>query len=181
MPEAGDELNLSPIGAVFRVIRTAAETDGRALEMQWLLEPGAHGTPVHIHPSATETYEVLEGKLDLYVDGAWKVLGEGERGSAPPGTPHTFRNSSRSRTRVFNTHSPAMRFGDYFETIHRIVDSGVIEPSRMTPKAMLYLSMVMTRFEDEIISVRPPQIVVRIASRVARLLGYRIPAPKPRV
>ncbi len=66
-----------------------------------------------------------------------------------------------------------MRFGEYFETISRIVNSGVVEQGRMTPKAMLYLSMVMTRFEPEILSVRPPQVIVRIASFAARLLGYR--------
>ncbi len=173
MPKPGDELNLSPIGAVFYVIKTAHETEGRALEMEWVLQPGAGGTPLHIHPHATETYEVLEGKLDVYVNGAWRVIATGARGSVPPGVPHTFRNSSENRTRVYNVHSPAMRFGEYFETIHRIVNSGVVEQGRMTPKAMLYLSMVMTRFEPEILSVKPPQVIVRIVSVAARLLGYR--------
>ncbi len=175
MPEPGDTLNLSPIGATFLVVKTARETNGKSLEMEWRLEPMSKGTPVHDHPAATESYEVLEGALDLYVSGEWRVLGAGQKASVAPGVAHTFRNSTNTTTRVYNTHAPAMRFGEYFETIHRIVDSGVVEQNRMTPKAMLYLSMVMVRFEREIRSVTPPQVVVKLAALIARSLGYRIP------
>ena len=175
MPRPGDVLNLSPIGALFHVVKTANETAGRALEMEWQLAPHSEGTPVHTHPSAVESYRILEGSLDLYVAGTWKVLATGEQASVPARVEHTFRNSSNSVCRVYNTHAPAMRFGEYFETIHRIVDTGLVRRDRMTPKAMLYLSMVMTRFENEILSVKPPQVVIRIAARIARLLRYRIP------
>jgi hypothetical protein len=69
MPRAGDVLDLSPIGAIFRIKKTSTETQGRSFEMEWELFPNAGGTPVHIHPHATESYEVLAGELDLYVDG----------------------------------------------------------------------------------------------------------------
>jgi len=38
--------------------------------MEWDLAPRTGGAPVHIHPHAAETYEVLEGELDVYVAGA---------------------------------------------------------------------------------------------------------------
>ena len=53
MPHAGDVLDLSPIGAVFHVKKTSAETQGRSFEMEWELLPNSGGTPVHIHPRAT--------------------------------------------------------------------------------------------------------------------------------
>lgn len=172
---AGDILDLSPIGATFYVKKTATETDGRSLEMEWLLAPRSSGTPLHIHPSATESYEVLEGELEIHVNGVWRVLSVGQKASVPPGVPHTFRNSSSSSTRVYNVHAPAMRFGEYFGGIDRIVGSGAIPRERMTPKAVLYLAMLMTRFEPEIQSVRPPQRIMRMLSSLARLLGYRLP------
>lgn len=175
MAAPGDNLNLSPIGATFHIIKTARETNGQALVMEWSLAPKSSGTPVHIHPAATESYEVLEGALDLYVDGKWRTLTTGEQASVPPRVPHTFRNSTNNQTRVYNTHAPAMRFGDYFEAIHRIVDSDLVEQNHMTTKAKLYLSLVMMKFQDEIRSVRPPHAVIAIGSLAARLLGYKLP------
>ena len=37
MPRSGDVLDLSPIGAMFHVRNTAQDTDGRALDMEWVL------------------------------------------------------------------------------------------------------------------------------------------------
>jgi quercetin dioxygenase-like cupin family protein len=176
MPLTGAVLDLGPIGATFHVRKTAQDTDGKSLEMEWFLAPRSGGTPIHIHPAASESYEILEGELDLYVNGKWKRLSRGETASVEAGVPHTFRNPSMSVTRVYNTHAPAMRFGEYFESIHRVVKSGNVQPDRMTVRAMLYLSMLMVNFEDEIRSVRPPHFVMRVAARVASLLGYRLPA-----
>jgi hypothetical protein len=140
--------------------------------MEWELAPYASGTPVHIHPQATESYDVVEGQLEVLIDGKWRKLSVGESASVPPGVPHTFRNPNREVSRVRNTHAPAMRFGEYFGTIHRIVASGSVAHDRMTPKAMLYLAVVMVGFKREIISVRPPQLVVVLSAGVAKLLGY---------
>lgn len=174
MPRAGDVLDLTPIGAIFHIRRTAAETEGGAFEMEWELAPRTGGTPVHIHPHATESYEVLEGKLDLYVDGTWRTLSAGEKASVAPGVAHTFRNASDSRTRVYNTHAPAMRFGEYFEALHRVAQSGAIRGGRVTPKAVLHLSVLMTSFKDEIRSVSPPHAVMKVFALLGRLLGYRV-------
>lgn len=174
MPRAGDVLDLTPIGAIFHVKKTEGETQGGSFEMEWELAPRTGGTPVHIHPHATESYEVLEGKLDLYVDGAWKTVSAGEKVSVDPGVAHTFRNASDSPARVYNVHAPAMRFGEYFEALHRVVNSGVVRGGRMTPKAILYLSVLMTSFKDEIRSVSPPHAVMRGFALVGRLLGYRV-------
>ena len=108
MPRAGDVLDLSPIGAIFHVTKTAKETQGGSFEMEWELFPKTGGTPVHIHPHATESYEVLAGELELYVDGTWRRLSAGEAASVDPGIPHTFRNASDAPAHVYNTHAPAM-------------------------------------------------------------------------
>jgi mannose-6-phosphate isomerase-like protein (cupin superfamily) len=169
---SGDRLDLSPIGAIFHVLKTGDDTNGAALEMEWELAPHASGTPVHVHPHATESYDVIDGRLDVLIDGKWRTLSRGESASVPPGVPHTFRNPDAAVSRVRNTHAPAMRFGEYFGTIGRIVESGAVEHDRMTPKAMLYLAAVMMRFKPEIVSVRPPHLVIAVSAAVAKLLGY---------
>jgi quercetin dioxygenase-like cupin family protein len=170
--QSGDRLDLGPIGAVFRVVRTSEEANGEVLEMEWELAPYASGTPVHIHPQATESYDVIEGQLEVLIDGTWRTLSAGESAAVPPGVAHTFRNPNGSVSRVRNVHAPAMRFGEYFGTIHRIVASGSVAHDRMTPKGMLYLAVVMLNFKREIISVRPPHFIVVVSAGVAKLLGY---------
>ena len=177
MPKAGDTLDLSPIGAIFHITKTAAETQGRSFEMEWELAPQTGGTPIHIHPHAAESYEVIAGTLDLYVDGTWRTLSAGEKATVEPGVAHTFRNASTAPSRVYNTHAPAMKFAEYFEGLHRIVRSGAVSGERVTPKAMLYLAVLMTSFRDEIRTVNPPHAVMRVMGLVGRLMGYRIPNP----
>lgn len=177
MPRTGEVLDLTPIGAVFHIKRTARETQGGSFEMEWELAPHTGGTPVHVHPRATESYEVLEGKLDLYVNGTWRTLSAGEKATVDPGVAHTFRNVSDSRTRVYNTHAPAMRFGEYFEALHRVVNSGTIRDGRLTPKAILHLSVLMTSFTDEIRSVSPPHAVMSVLALLGKALGYRLAPP----
>jgi mannose-6-phosphate isomerase-like protein (cupin superfamily) len=172
MLKPGDRLNLSPIGAEFRILKTADDTNRDPLEMEWTLAPKAHGTPEHIHPHATESYHVLEGKLDYQVNGKWHTLSAGESAAVPPGVRHTFRNPADVVTRVHNTHEPALNIGSYFETIHHIVESGAVRKDRMTVKALLYLSTVMVRFTNEIVSTSPPHVVVVASDRIARLLGF---------
>jgi quercetin dioxygenase-like cupin family protein len=173
MVTAGDALDLGPIGATFHVKKTAADTEGRALEMEWELRPHSSGTPVHIHPTATETYEVLEGSFDVYVDGDWRTMDVGERITVPAGIPHTFRNASDEVTRVFNAHEPAMDFGTFFGRMGRMVENGSVPADRMTLKTRLHLAIVMASHEEEIRSVDPPHGVMRALAAVGRLLGYR--------
>lgn len=173
MVTAGDALDLSPIGATFYITKTAADTDGRALEMEWKLHPHSSGTPVHIHPTAAETYEVLEGSFDVYVDGVWRTMEVGERVTVPAGVPHTFRNASDGVTRVFNAHEPAMDFGTFFGRMGRMVEDGSVPPNRMTLKTKLHLAIVMASHEDEIRSVNPPHGVMRAFAAIGRMLGYR--------
>ena len=174
MLQAGDILDLGPIGAKFFIKKTAAETEGRSFEMEWELAPESGGTPIHVHPRAAETYEVLEGEFDVYVDGVWRTLSAGERLAVEPGVPHTFRNSSADVVRIYNTHEPAMRFDQYFEGLGRLTSRGIISGQRITPKAILHLAMLMTSHEKEIISVRPPHLLMRMFGRIGRWLGYRI-------
>lgn len=172
MIQPGDVLDLAPLDTRFHVRRTGAETDGQVLEMEWELGPKTGGTPVHIHPHATESYEVLEGSLDVFVKDEWKTLSAGDSVTVEPGVPHTFRNASAEMTRVRNVHQPAMRFGEYFYRLDKVVNSGVVSSGGMTPRALLHLSILMTSYPAEIRPVRPPVAVMRAFAAVGRVLGY---------
>jgi quercetin dioxygenase-like cupin family protein len=77
MLKLGDILDFGPLGMKMTIKKTAAETDGRLFEVEMELGPRTGGTPVHTHPQAVETFEVLQGQFDLFVRDAWRTLGEG--------------------------------------------------------------------------------------------------------
>ena len=174
MLESGDVLDLGPLNTKFIIKKTPAETDGQAFDMEWELGPQTGGTPVHTHPEAIESYEVLEGEFDVFVDGEWKTLSAGDKVVVESGTPHTFRNASDQITRVYNSHQPAMNFDSYFEDLAGLVERGVIESEDMSPKAMLHLAALMRKYKDEIHPVNPPAPVVAVLAFVARRLGYEV-------
>jgi quercetin dioxygenase-like cupin family protein len=170
MLKVGDVLDMGPLQMKMTVKTFTAETLG--LEME--LGPRSGGTPVHIHPHAVETYEVLEGSFDACLDGVWKAYNAGEKIVVNKGVPHTFRNSSDAITRVYNTHQPALKMGLYFEGLNKIAHSGVTKNGEMTFKAIMYLSLLMMSFKNEIIPINPPAPVAGVFGFLGKLAGYKI-------
>ena len=142
--------------------------------MEMEVQPHSGGTPLHIHPHAVEEYQVLEGTFAVNAAGVWKTAAVGERIVIDKGVPHTFRNTGDLSVSVYNVHRPAMKFEEYFERLYMLANSGVIKSQKMTLKALLHLSMLMTSYPDEIRSVQPPQTIVRGLAAIGRVLGYRI-------
>ncbi len=166
-------IDLSPVGLNFHIKKTAADTNGEALELEWEVFPGHQGTPVHTHPHASESYRVLEGEMEVYVDGEWSTLSAGESATVEKGIPHTFRNLSETTARVRNIHSPAFNMQDYFEELETLVHSGALNPPDIDLKAILHLSLLMTLYPQEIRQVVPPPPVVSLLAFIARILGYK--------
>jgi len=177
MLKVGDVLDLGPLGLKFYIKKTAAETNGQSFEMDMELVPQTDAGIIHIHPHAIESYEVLQGKFDVYINGDWKTLSVGEKAVVDKGVPHTFRNASNEITRVYNSHQPPMRFDQFFEALHKLANSGVSnsrQRRQRTLKALLYVSVVYTGYLDEIQSVRPPSAIMQVFGFMGRLLGYKV-------
>src|SRR5687767_14065959 len=103
-------LDFAATGMWWEITRSTADTGGAFLEMTNVIAPGFAGPPVHLHPHAEESYEVLEGKLEVYVDGSWRPFTAGECATVPAGIPHSVRNLSSAEVRIRNVHKPALAF-----------------------------------------------------------------------
>jgi hypothetical protein len=78
MARAGDEL-VNPVTGLRTVFRkTAQETSGELLQVDWIGEPGWTTGPDHVHPRQEEHFEGLSGILGLRADGIERVHGAGE-------------------------------------------------------------------------------------------------------
>lgn len=70
MAKSGDRFEMVD-GSVYAVLKTAGETGGEFVEMEFQLPPGAVPPPAHIHSRLVEEYEVLEGRFEVMVDGTY--------------------------------------------------------------------------------------------------------------
>jgi quercetin dioxygenase-like cupin family protein len=182
MAKAGDELVNAVTGlrTVFR--KTARETGGELLQVDWIGEPGWTTGPDHVHPRQEERFEVLSGKLGLRVEGVERVLGEGEEVTAPAGSAHAAWNAGEHQVHALIDFRPALRTETAFETLAGLARDGKTNKAG-APRNPLLLALVLRHFEDEIYFVRPPLAVQRVVfgafASVARLLGYRAEYPYP--
>lgn len=155
------------------VLRTSGdEVDGEFVEFEWIFEPGTLGPPMHSHPSQVEEYEVLEGELEVVVDGRTQTLTAGQSASVPAGVAHTFRRP-RAFTRVRNFHRPALGFEDFIATMARLAEERNIRRS-FDPRVPLVLASAWQRHPETLYATRPHErLALRGAAAIARATGFR--------
>jgi len=170
------ELDFHPgMGMRWEIMRSTADTRGELFEATNWLDPGMAGPPVHVHPTADDSFEVIEGALDLCVDGQWRTLRAGESATAPAGAPHTFRPSNGEPVRAVNIHRPALQFESFFREMHALIRQGKIRhlPPK-EPRSAIYAAMLFAKYPNEIRVVKPPNGVFRALASVGKALGFKL-------
>lgn len=171
-------LDMSPVGMIFTVLQAGADTGGKSLNLHWELLPGCNRKDplIHAHPHAIETYEVLEGEMEFFIKDKWLPAKKGDQLVVPRGVTHGFRNLTANVVTVYNTHQPALRMENYFEDVCTVLDKLTDNRTRdfkMNLRTMLYMSVLMNKYRDEIIAKSPPDGAIRVLGAVSRLLGIR--------
>jgi uncharacterized cupin superfamily protein len=70
MLTSGTAMDFTPVsGFVQTFLVTQEQTHGQYVELEIVLEPGAAGAPLHIHPHKEERFEVKEGVVDVFQGG----------------------------------------------------------------------------------------------------------------
>jgi mannose-6-phosphate isomerase-like protein (cupin superfamily) len=170
LASAGDHFEM-PDGSVYVVRRPAALSDGAVVEMEFVLPAACVPPPPHVHRSQVEDYEVLEGSLDVVIDGRWRTLAVGDFAEVPIGALHTFANRSGATVRVRNHHRPALRFEDFIETTCRTLAAAGVRRPR-DPRIALHLSRVMLDFDE---TLAPGRRRERIPMQALAWLARRLP------
>ena len=176
MAKKGQLLDMSPLGMKFTVMQSGEDTGGKSLDLHWELLPGCNMKDplVHTHPHAIETYEVLDGEMEFFVEDKWVSAKKGDKIIVPKGVPHTFRNPTNRTVTVFNTHQPAFKMENFFEDVCIMLDKLTDSRSKelkMNLTTRLYISVLMNNYRDEIISKNPPDFVIRLFGKIAKLRG----------
>jgi mannose-6-phosphate isomerase-like protein (cupin superfamily) len=86
------------------------------LVMRDEVPPGGGRGREHVHPSQTESFEVLSGSYMLVVDGEEHRLQAGERAEVPPGRVHSGGTQEGAVLRI--TFTPALRWEQFVRRLY---------------------------------------------------------------
>lgn len=176
--DASRQLDFRPgMDMTWEITQSTDETGGALFEATNWVGGATGGPPVHVHPTAEESYAVIEGAADVFMDGGWRTVHGGDSVTVPAGMPHTIKNSSREAVRLVNTHRPALRFEAMFRELHALIQQGKIK--RLPPKdprSAIYAAMLFAKYPDEQRMVKPPQALFNSLARLGRMLGLKLQA-----
>lgn len=179
MPTEKKVIDIRPMGPIMTVIKTASDTQGASLDLEWEVPPGLNmelDPFFHAHPNAIETYEILEGEMEFFIEDRWITAKKGDKLSVPKGVTHMFRNPSDQVVKLYNTHQPALRMQEFFEDGEKFLirmTNNRTKEFKLDFKAKLNMSVVASKYRNEIIGVKPPDFALRILGIIGKLMGIK--------
>lgn len=106
--------------SLITLLADAPETGGAVTINRARLSTGSPGAPAHFHTRASESFFVLDGKLQVLVDDEIVELGKGDFLLVPPNVTHAFAPPSGKEADVLVVFTPGMRRFDYYRLLERV-------------------------------------------------------------
>jgi quercetin dioxygenase-like cupin family protein len=103
-PGEGEQLGFGPSALVLHA--TSETTGGTLFLAESTIQPGFPGPPPHTHENLHDMFYVLEGTLTVELEGERLEATAGTFICVPPGTVHTFANTSDVPVRILNFNTP---------------------------------------------------------------------------
>jgi mannose-6-phosphate isomerase-like protein (cupin superfamily) len=175
-PTATRHLDFRPgMDMRWEILRNGDDTDGEVLEADSRLGPHSPNPPVHVHENAEDSFEILEGRLDVKLDGTWTTYGPGERAAAPPGHRHTLRNTHDEPVRFINRHRPAADFEGFFRDMASLSSTGRMGSGiPHSPRQAIYVAMLFRAHPTAIRTSRPQRLAFAALAGLGRMLGMSL-------
>lgn len=185
--EAGRWLHNPATGEIAHVL--AVDRDGRSIEVDLWLQPGAAVAGAHVHDHFVERFQVRDGEVGFQVAGDERVARPNDGTlEVPAGTVHDWWNAgdgvAHVRVEVEAAQGapgqPAARFASMIEALWSLGALGRVSAKGMPDP--LWLAAIAREYSDAIRFVKPPAIVQTILfgplAAVARRTGRDPLAPE---
>ena len=139
-------------GDVYTLLATTAETEGDYVALEALVPPDG-GPPPHIHHNQVETFYILEGEMEITVGGETHKAKAGDFVHISKGTPHNFKNQSRTTTKMLFTFVPAGDIEEFFrESFKETTDRN----APLEPLTDAFIQRMLQSAERHDIEILPP-------------------------
>lgn len=161
-------------------IRASADTGGEFVLIELRAEPDAFVAAAHVHPSQTETFEVVSGALSARVAGKRIEARAGGRLVVEAGQAHKWWNAGSEELVLRCEIRPALQFESLIETMFSLAVDGLTN-ARGMPNPFRLAVIAQAHFDTVRLPV-PPVLLQRAALAVGaplgRALGYE-PTHRP--
>jgi mannose-6-phosphate isomerase-like protein (cupin superfamily) len=163
---AGTWIRNPATGEIGHVTVGPAETDGRRLEADLWLQPGAAVVGAHVHDHIIERFEVVAGEVAFQLGAAERVARAGDSAvEVPVGTVHDWWNAGAGIAQVrfavtAAAGAPGRPAARFLETIEVLFSLGAV--GRVNAKGLpdpLWLAAIAREYRDVVRFVRPPALV----------------------
>lgn len=143
------------LGDICRTL-VSSEQSGGAFTLVEIIVRSGGGTPPHIHTREDETFYILEGEVEFWVDGKTIRAMAGSTVFGPRGIPHRYTNTSSERARFLVFANPG-GLDRFFAQFSAPIDSPESVPPPVGPDVIRQLLEAAPRFGLEILPPPGPQ------------------------
>jgi quercetin dioxygenase-like cupin family protein len=174
MIRTGDTIYNEVTGERITFLATSADTDGDAVVIEVVVQPGGFVAAGHVHPFQSERFAVAAGTLGLKIGGKKLTLGSGEIATVEPGTSHRFWNAGDEPVRFVCEVRPALRFESLLETMFALAADG--KTNRKGMPNPVRLAVIANAHFDTVRLPFPPAWLQKagllVGAPLGRLAGY---------
>ena len=174
MISKGQTIENPVTGERMTFVETAASTGGEYTLIELRADPGGTVAAAHVHPSQTETFEVVSGTLGAKVAGQRIEAEAGATVIVLPGESHKWWNAGDDEL-VFRCEiRPALQFESLIETMFALADDG--KTNRKGLPSPFRLAPIANAHFDTVRLPRVPAALQKAAlalgAPMGRLFGY---------
>ncbi|WP_213776605.1 cupin domain-containing protein [Caballeronia sp. dw_276] len=130
-------------GTRIRLLISGKDTAGVFCMME-IFGPPHRATPLHVHDREEETITVLEGVVDITIDGEQVSVRAGETALLPRNVPHRLANNTDQPSRYMLVCTPA-GFDDFVDTCAH-AETGPVTPTAPGPEDIRRMIDAAPRF-----------------------------------
>ena len=172
---AGDVIENSVTGERVVVLIGSGESPDGSIAGHLFVRPGGAAALEHVHPTVSERFRVIEGRLGFRIGGRESVLEKGADVTITPGVVHDWWNPGPDEAQVLVEVAPGRRFELMLPTLFGLANDRLTN-SKGVPH-LLQLAVIAREFRDVMELVKPPRILQRLLfallAPIGQALGYQ--------
>jgi quercetin dioxygenase-like cupin family protein len=181
MARTGDIVEHPLTGERAIFTKTADDTRGELLRMEFTCRPGGSPPAEHVHQYQQESFRIISGTIRFRVNGEESTAQAGDEVVVPKATRHVWWNPGEETARFVVEFRPALKTAEFFESFWGMAQDGKVNAQGMPTG--LRLGVLVDHFLDEVHLARAPRWVQRALFRplalIGRLRGYEAEYPYP--
>lgn len=171
-----DKVVSNPVtGQQIRFLQTSNDTEGSLLEMESCYAPHSVESMPHYHPKQHETFTVLEGSIQVRLNGKVTTLHTGEQLQIPANTIHSVWNAAAAKATINWKVQPALSTEYFLETAMGLAAEGKVNAEGLL--SMLQTSLLVRYYQNVFRLTKPSfalqKILFGALAPLAKLAGYK--------